>query len=37
MSKFNASDWKVILKIIISIATTILGAFGAQQEFGDGK
>lgn len=37
MSKFNASDWKVILKIIIAIATTILGAFGAQQDFSNGK
>lgn len=37
MSKINANDWKVIMKVIIAIATTLLGAFGAQQELGDGR
>lgn len=37
MSKFNNSDWKVIIKVIIAIATTILGALGAGQEMGDDK
>ncbi len=34
MSKINISDWKVIVKVIIAIATTLLGALGA-QEVGD--
>ena len=37
MTKFNATDWKVIIKVIIAIATTILGAIGAGQETGDDK
>ena len=36
MSKLNSSDWKVIIKVIIAIATTILGAMGAGQ-MGDEK
>jgi len=32
MSKFNSSDWRVIIKVIIAIATTILGAIGAGKE-----
>lgn len=35
MTKLNATDWKVIIKVIIAIATTILGAIGAGQEMGD--
>lgn len=31
MSKINVSNWKVIIKVIIAIATTILGALGAEQ------
>lgn len=37
MTKFNATDWKVIVKVIIAIATTILGAIGAGQEASDDK
>ena len=35
MTKLNSTDWKVIIKVIIAIATTILGAIGAGQEMGD--
>lgn len=31
MSKLNATDWRVIIKVIIAIATTILGALGVEQ------
>ena len=31
MSKFSKADWRVIIKVIIAIATTILGAIGAGQ------
>lgn len=37
MSKLNGSDWKVIFKIIIAIATTILGALGASTETDEGR
>ena len=37
MSKFNLSEWKVIVKVIIAIATTILGALGAGQTIDDGN
>lgn len=30
--RFNPTDWKVIIKVVIAIATTILGAIGAGQE-----
>lgn len=35
--KFNVTDWKVIIKVIIAVATTILSAIGAGQEAGDDK
>lgn len=31
MSKLNVTDWRVIIKVIIAIATTILGALGAEE------
>lgn len=37
MTKLNLTDWKVIIKVIIAIASTILGAIGAGQEVDDGK
>ena len=30
MSKFRTDDWKVVIKIIITLATAILGALGAK-------
>lgn len=35
MSKLNITDWKAIIKVIIAIATTILGVLGAGQASGD--
>lgn len=35
MSKINVSDWRVIVKIIIAIATTLLGALGVQEADND--
>lgn len=35
MSKINVSDWRVIVKIVIAIATTLLGALGAQEAKGE--
>lgn len=35
MSKLNATDWRVIVKVIIAIATAILGAIGVEQGTGD--
>ena len=37
MSKLNATDWRVIVKVIIAIATAILGALGVEQSIGDDK
>lgn len=31
MSRMTANEWKVIMKVIAAIATTLLGVFGAQQ------
>ena len=31
MSKFRTDDWKVVIKIIITLATAILGALGAKE------
>ena len=31
MSKFRTDDWKVVIKIIITLATAILGALGATE------
>ena len=31
MSKLNKSDWQVILKVIIAIATAIFGAIGTKE------
>lgn len=35
MSKINRSDWQVILKVIIAIATTLFGALGAKEAGND--
>lgn len=32
MIKFNSTEWKVIIKVIIAVATTILGFIGAGNE-----
>ncbi len=31
MSKINISDWKVIIKIIVAIASALLGVIGSQE------
>ena len=35
MSKLNTNGWKVIMKVLIAIATTILGALGVQEAGND--
>ena len=35
MSKLNTHGWKVIMKVLIAIATTILGALGVQEAGND--
>ena len=31
MFNFSTDDWKVVIKIIITLATAILGALGAKE------
>lgn len=35
MSKLNITDWRVIVKVIIAVATALLGAIGAQEVTGE--
>lgn len=35
MSKININVWQVIVKVIIAVATTILGAIGNGDDNGD--
>jgi hypothetical protein len=31
MSKVNISNWKIIIKIIVAIASALLGVLGSQE------
>jgi|JI8StandDraft_1071087.scaffolds.fasta_scaffold2346324_1 hypothetical protein len=35
MSKLNMRDWQVVVKIIMAIASALLGALGAQDAVKD--
>lgn len=35
MAKINLSEWRVIVKLVISVLTAILGAMGASSVMGD--
>lgn len=35
MSKLNTNGWEVIMKVLIAIAATILGALGVQDAGND--
>jgi hypothetical protein len=35
MSKINIADWRTIVKLIIALATAILGALGAGEVAGN--
>ncbi|MGP1480998.1 smalltalk protein [Hoylesella enoeca] len=34
MSKMNLTSWKLVIKVIVALATALLGVLGA-QEMGD--
>lgn len=35
MSKMNSNAWTIIMKVLIAVATTILGALGVQEAAND--
>lgn len=35
MSKTNTNTWTMIMKVLIAVATTILGALGVQEAAND--